>query len=57
MKFILEIELGNDAMQTYADIRGVLRMIAKRPASPKVGDGNDTSDDNGNVVGHWEIVD
>jgi hypothetical protein len=56
LKLTVEIELGNDTMQSYADVRATLQMIAKRPGNPKVGDGNVIMDENGNTVGKWEIV-
>lgn len=55
-KFTLEIELGNDAMRTYQDIREVLQMVTKGRHGPKIGDGNNIRDLNGNTVGRWEIT-
>ena len=58
-KFILEITLGNEAMQTPADIAGALYDAADR-----VGEGSPNSgvrdgkiwDINGNVVGKYEVT-
>ena len=60
MKFKLEIELGNDAMQTYADIAGAVRLIfsdfARREEEATDDEGR-IYDANGNNVGSWEVVD
>lgn len=60
MKFILEIELGNDAMQTRADIEEALRRLGQdcRYMSdiPRVGDDGGIMDLNGNNVGKWKVV-
>lgn len=71
MKFVLEIELGNDAMQTANDIARALHNAAGTIGSEGLvfGDGQDEipfdyipkpqtvviRDDNGNAVGSWEI--
>lgn len=69
MKFTLEIELGNDAMQTYHDLRKALEyarktMVPDSPAmmrshseKPRVGEGTGILDMNGNTVGKWEVTD
>ncbi len=60
MKFTLEIELGNDAMQTGDDIRQILRNVAhimRISDLPNVGDEGAFRDVNGNTVGKWEVVD
>jgi hypothetical protein len=61
-KFTLEITLGNDAMQTPADVRNALMKIANRlergqdPYSPFEGeDSGKIMDGNGNSVGKWEV--
>lgn len=65
MKFALEIQLGNDAMQTGESIAIALRnqadYIATRysldqitASAPKNGK-HDIRDDNGNVVGSWTV--
>lgn len=59
MKFTLEIELGNDAMQTYADIAASVRRIFSDFANC-----HDTAEDdagriydaNGNRVGEWSVT-
>lgn len=60
MKFVLEIELGNDAMQTYEQIGTCLARVAARdfidcntPAIRNAGYG--VRDGNGNLVGTWRI--
>jgi hypothetical protein len=57
MKFTLEIELGNDAMQTYADVELATRLIFKhfsqRDEEPENGDTGRLYDINGNKVGSW----
>lgn len=60
MKFVLTIELGNDAMQTKDDIAAVLTETAAR--IPRaivgrigVGDSAFIRDINGNRVGNWEV--
>ena len=62
MKFTLEIELGNDAMQTPADVRETLMDIAALKGTlahlTKFGcfDAGNIRDVNGNIVGKWEVV-
>ena len=63
MKFTVEIELGNDAMQTYQDIRDALKEIilsagscASSHAQPTHGDGAKVRDENGNTVGSWGVT-
>jgi hypothetical protein len=51
-KFILTIELGNDAMQTEMDIANALREIASRITLTGK-DGGVIRDENGNTVGSW----
>ena len=63
MKFTLEIEMGNDAMQTYSDICLALKnlkfasrlYIRQTNGSPHDGDGSKIMDRNGNSVGWWEV--
>ena len=53
-KFKLEIQLGNDVMQTMDDIAGAL----ERVAVGNIHNGSDTGrifDDNGNTVGTWSV--
>jgi hypothetical protein len=60
MKFTLEIELGNDAMQTRADIEAALRKLGQNlrhmSEPPEHGDEGGIMDDNGNKVGTWEVT-
>jgi hypothetical protein len=58
MKFVLEIELGNDAMQTVDDVviamKGTLRN--KNGASElQVGEYGTIKDLGGSTVGKWEV--
>lgn len=55
MKFKLEIELGNDAMQDQHDVAKVLRDVANHLGGP-YGLSGKIKDDNGNTVGRWEVV-
>ena len=58
MKFTLEIELGNDAMQTYADIaRATQRIFSdfSRRHEDAEDDAGRIYDVNGNKVGFWEV--
>jgi hypothetical protein len=61
MKFNLEIELGNDAMQTTAGIGRALIKYGQRfrneSDGPAIRDGGKIMDENGNSVGKWEIAD
>jgi hypothetical protein len=62
MKLILEIEFGNDAMRTYADVIHALRNVANVTMAeqsfdnPQVGDMCRIPDVNGNSVGKWEVI-
>lgn len=63
MRFMVEIELGNDAMRTWQDIRDALKQtigkVGGRDSShfkPTEGDGSRIRDENGNTVGKWAIV-
>lgn len=61
MKFTLEIELGNDAMSTWGNIRDALRQLTSKlntrqyTGNPEI-DGGKIMDINGNSVGKWEIA-
>ncbi len=61
MKFILEIELGNEAMKTGMDIATALERVASRfhnnyPfAEDLPGLVRGIMDANGNTVGSWKI--
>lgn len=60
-KFVLNIDLGNEAMQSYGDVKDALKRVAQQLGP----DGNDTPfdgresgtirDGNGNTVGSWEV--
>lgn len=52
-KFTLEIEMGNDAMQTTEDIIDALKQVIKKMESGR--DGGFIQDVNGNNVGTFEI--
>jgi len=59
MKFRLDIDLGNDAMQTSSDIRNTLATVQMEVGI--IFDGSPVRkmkirDTNGNTVGFWEIV-
>ena len=59
MKFTLEIELGNEAMQTDEHIGRALSLLGR--AFTEAQDGTDIRDAgkikdiNGNTVGKWEV--
>lgn len=57
MKFTLEIELGNDAMQTYRDITfALVDLIGRLPSvDPDDDDDGRIYDHNGNKVGTWQV--
>ncbi len=59
MKLTVEIELGNDAMQTNTDALALLqRAWHSRGGGSvrfKVGDGGKFLDSNGNSVGYWKV--
>lgn len=58
MKFILEIELGNEGMQTGPDVAESLQTIAhdiKHYLGPIEGSRQPIHDINGNTVGKWEV--
>ncbi len=65
MKFILEIKLGNDAMQSYADIRkaigesfsSIMPFNEENDTRPEADETGLIRDLNGNSVGKWEVVD
>lgn len=62
MKFLLEIDMGNEAMQGPDDLAHALDRTAKRIASgemalhPHDGDTAKIRDANGNTVGSWRLV-
>jgi len=58
MKFTLEIELGNDAMQTEADVADVLLRLRdklKDMQGWEPGDGGAIFDVNGNTIAGWTV--
>jgi hypothetical protein len=53
-KFVMEIDFGNDAMQTRSHLIRALKNVVKQ-----IEDGMEAKkilDQNGNAVGKWEIV-
>jgi hypothetical protein len=54
-KFILEIEIGNEAMKSPANIAKALEAAAKQVPHviPLKGGSTKIRDDNGNTVGAW----
>jgi hypothetical protein len=59
MKFKITIDLGNDTMQTYADLSISLSALAAKFShledKPNDTDGNPIRDINGNTVGRWYL--
>lgn len=60
MKFVLNIQCGNSAMENYTDIALSLHRLAQELAEqgdhqPITRETSAIKDDNGNVVGHWWI--
>ncbi|MHB8565339.1 MAG: hypothetical protein ACYDDA_15730 [Acidiferrobacteraceae bacterium] len=61
MRFTLEIELGNDAMRTGADVGRALRHSTDRDLSLRIDEDLDSRDSgtirdvNGNTVGTWQV--
>jgi hypothetical protein len=59
MKFMLEIELGNEAMQNGCQLGELLKMNGVRfmqgEDGPDVRDSGKLRDTNGNTVGKWEL--
>ena len=61
MKLIIEIELGNDAMQTGQHVARVLRDVARRVKAAYVSpidrpDERRIRDENGNTIGTWRVI-
>lgn len=61
MKLIVEIDLGNDGMQTAADAgdainRALIRQSASAIDPLNGGEIGTVRDLNGNTVGKWEVV-
>lgn len=61
MRFVLTINLGNEAMQTASDIARALRDTASKLVQggygnlASDGDSGPIRDDNGNRVGSWHV--
>lgn len=55
MKFTLEIELGNEAMQSRSDIARALRKVSAKLQAGR--DGGQVMDLNGNSVGSFGLID
>lgn len=59
MKFTLTIELGNDAMRTYGEMRTATRAIGTghfANSEIRAGESGAIRDINGNTVGKWEVT-
>ncbi len=60
MMFTLKVTLGNEVMQSYADLELATRLIFKRFSqiedSPEEGDEGVIVDLNGNKVGSWTVT-
>jgi hypothetical protein len=61
MRFTLEIELGNEAMQTVGDVLKAFQPTLGNPLDwtstiLNVGDGSKIRDVNGQAVGKWEVT-
>lgn len=63
MRFMLEIELDNDAMQTYGDTTARLREVANyirsyrgREEKHELNDNAPICDIHGNTVGRWQVT-
>lgn len=58
-KIVIEIETGNDAMQTYDEIaEAIADRLCRRDlygTEPKAGDSFTMKDGNGNAVGRLEV--
>lgn len=66
-KFVVEIELGNDAMLTFRDVFELLSFEGYKIREGSYGDlwreelvanyNNNLKDANGNRVGSWKVID
>ncbi len=60
MKFTLEIELGNEAMQNGDDLSIALRHVAEdvpnQIREPWIGKERSFRDEFGNRVGKWQVI-
>jgi hypothetical protein len=56
VRFVLEINLGNDAMQDRMDVADALKRVSRTlAASPLPEDTQGVCDSNGNTVGRWRF--
>lgn len=61
MRFVLTIELGNEAMSTQDDIAQAMQRVGAilrtygRTRTPLIGDSGPIRDSNGNRVGGWHV--
>lgn len=60
MKVVIEVELGNDAMQTSAEVAyAVVHALLRQPASTvdplNAHECGTLRDSNGNTVGKWRV--
>jgi hypothetical protein len=55
-RFTLEIETGNDALQTGEDLARLLVRFAENIREGNGFGSNPIRDDNGNAVGSWSFV-
>ena len=59
MKIVIEVNMGNQAMQTYADVRRAIQcslaVSTYGNEEPKEGDGRRIFDLNGQSVGKWSV--
>ena len=56
MKFTVEIELGNDAVQTAEDVAEILRATSAQVSDIREGAFRNIRDLNGNTVGLWQVI-
>lgn len=59
MKIVIEVELGNEAMQTLLDVRRAVDDSLTRPGQYDrllAGEEGVILDFNGNSVGRWEVT-
>ena len=54
-QFTIEIDLGNDGVQTAEDIANILRATADKIDRVEVGAFKNIRDINGNTVGLWQV--
>jgi hypothetical protein len=57
MRFVLEINFGNEAMRTRTHLATALKEVSKQVAvNGRAGSNGTIRDINGNTVGHWKMV-